>query len=407
MADGGMNAEAVRISLFEQLMDWGGEGVAKTYEPLSWHIGYIWTLVVILFGGAFVFEVVRRYRASLTHFVPFIRVLNTELVIEQAVLDEGIKLRTCAVIGGNGFIGSHLVEELLKSKQYRVYVLGRKIPAESKRLQDVAGYVQVDMEDNDNLVRAFADIDTVFHLGAMVPNAFVNSDEAIWNGNRGGARAVAGACKVAGVKNLIYLGDYIGRGLPRQSTKRLAFAFSKVAGEEVILEANGDQGLRTCVIIAPFIFGPGDKLSSTFLSGKLPTFPSFEHSLTFMYIKDLIPLLRMVEEKLAAGDSEVEGKSLNVLGERMTYREFFSLSAWKRKPPRFISFRVVRFFAWLNTWCAFLFRVAPMGSAMCPQILDNLNCPPTEQPGPTVAEALGLTDDRPPSVVAGVEDLLA
>lgn len=407
MADGEINPEAVRVSLFEQLVDWGGEDVARAYEPISWHIGYIWTLVVFLFGAAFVYEVVRRYRASLTHFVPFSRVLNTELVIEQAISDEGNKLRTCAVVGGNGFIGSHLVEELLKSKQYRVYVLGRRIPAEKKRAQGVAGYVQVDMEDNDNLVRAFADTDTVFHLGTTVPNAFVNSDEAVWNGNRGGARAVVGACKVAGVKNLIYLGGHIGKGLPRQATQHLAFACSKIAVEEVVVEANGDEGLRTCVINAPFIFGPGDKLSTSFLSGKLSAFPSFKHSLMFMYIKDLIPLLRMVEEKLAVGDSRVTGKSLNVLGERMTYKEFFSLSAWKRNPPRFISFRVVRFCAWLNTWCAFLFRVAPMGSPMCPQVLDYLNCPPKEQQVPTVAEALGLADDGPPSVVVGVEDLMA
>lgn len=407
MADEGVNPEAVRASLFDQLLDWEGEELARVYEPLSWHIGYIWTLLVIIFGGAFVFEVFRRYRASLSHFVPYSRVLNTELVIEQAISDESTKLRTCAVVGGNGFIGSHLVEELLQSKQYRVFVLGRRIPDEQKRLEGVAGYVQVDMEDYDNLVRAFADVDTVFHLGVVIPNAFVNSSEAVWSGNRGGTKAVVGACKVAGVKNLIYLGGLVDLGLPRQATKHLAFFHSKSASEEVLLEANEEDGLRTCVICAPFIFGAKDQLAAPFIGGKLPALPSFEHPLMFMYIKDLVPLLRMVEAKLAAGDSKVAGKCINVIGERMTFEEFFSFPAWKRKPPLFVSFRVVRFFAWLNTWCAFLFRVAPMGSAMCPQILDCVNCPHKEQPVPSVAEVLGLDDNGPPSVEAGIKDLMA
>ena len=407
MADVGVNPEAIRASLFDQLLDWEGEEVARVYEPLSWHIGYIWTLVVVIFGAVFVFEVLRRYRASLSPFVPFSRVLNSELVIEQAISDESTKLRTCAVVGGNGFIGSHLVEELLQSKQYRVYVLGRRIPPEEKRLQDVAGYVQVDMEDYDNLVRAFADVDTVFHLGVAVPNAFVNSDEAVWSGNRGGAKAVVGACKVAGVKNLIYLGGHFGCGLSQQATKHLAFLHSKNAAEEVVLEANEDNGLKSCVICTPVIFGAKDHVTALFVCGKLPTFPSIKHTLTFMYVKDLVPLLRMVEEKLEAGDNRVAGRSVNVIGERMTFEEFFSLSAWRRKPPHFVSFRTVRFCAWLNTWCAFLFRVAPLGSSMCPQILDCINLPHKEKSVPFVAEILGLADDTPPSVEAGVKDLMA
>ena len=407
MADEGINPEAVRASLFDQLLDWEGEEVARVYEPLSWHVGYIWTLAVIIFGAAFVFEVFRRYRASLSHFVPFSRVMNTELVIEQAISDKSTKPRTCAVIGGNGFIGSHLVEELLQSKQYRVYVLGRSIPSEDKRLEGVAGYVQVDMEDYDNLIRAFADVDTVFHLGAMIPNAYMNSDEAVWNGNRGGAKAVVGACKVAGVKNLIYLGAHFDRGLSRQATKHLTFFHSKHAGEEIVLEATDGTGLRSCVISTPVIFGARDHLADPFISGKLPSLPCIQYTLGFMYVRHLVPVLRMVEEKLAAGENKVVGKRINVMGEKMTFEKFFSFPAWRRKPPLFVSFRVIRFLAWLNTWCAFLFRVAPMGSAMCPQVLDCINCPHKEQPAPTVTEVLGLDDNGPPSVEEGIMDLVA
>ena len=291
-------------------------------------------------------------------------------MINQEIAEPSCEFRTCAVIGGTGFIGSHLVNGLLcnTSQSYRVIVLSRNVPTKAKRHPGVAAYVQVDMKDYGGLVQAFANADTVFHFGAIIPNAIVNSYEAVWRGNRDGAIAVIDACKTAGVKNLIYLGGFI----QKNGQDRHAFSLSKSEASQLILNAHESGGLQTCVANVSIIFGQGDKFTQDFITGKATTFLNVEHEFYFMYVKTLIPLLVQLEEKLAAGDDRIGGKVIDLPGERMKSKEFFSLPEWKQRPT-FMSVNTVRVLAYLNSLCARLINYAPLGMAVCPQIIDELN----------------------------------
>lgn len=292
-------------------------------------------------------------------------------VIDQEITETAHDFRTCAVIGGTGFIGSHLVDGLLNnfSQSYRVIVLCRNIPPDKlKRHPGVAAYVQVDMKDYNGLVQAFANVDTVFHFGAVIPNAFVNSYEAVWRGNVDGATAVISACKTAGVKNLIYLGGF----LQERFLERYVFTLSKSEVTRLILNAHEDKGLKTCVANVSIIFGQGDKFTQDFITGKATTFLNVQHEYYFMYVKTLIPLLVQLEGKLAAGDDRIAGKAIDLPGERMKSKEFFSLPEWNQRPT-FVSVNVVKAVAYLNSLCAYLLNYAPLGIALCPQIVDELN----------------------------------
>ena len=366
--DAVVDPELVRLNLFHQLIDWDGSDLKNVYEPITWHFGYLFTLFMVVLGLTWMWGFVKKYRTSLPSYVKYCRVMNTELLIDQAISDSSRDFRTCAVIGGTGFIGSHLVNELLKSKFYRVYVLSRNIPTESKRHPDVAGYVQVDMRDYDSLVRAFANVDTVFHLGAVIPNAFVSSEDAVWKGNRGGGIAVVGACKTAGVKNLIYLNGFEA---DRQQ-RGFVFSSSKMETSKVVLAAHGEDGLNVCVANASFIFGPGDRLSWDFVTGRVTTFPNIKQEFYFMHVSNLTQLLVQLEEKLASGDDRIAGKAVDLPGEKMTYAEFLSLPEWKRQ-PKFVSVGLAKALARLNTLCALLIRYAPLGDSVCPQIINDLH----------------------------------
>ena len=374
MADDAVNPELVRLSLFEQLIDWDASDLKRVYEPISWHFSYLFSVFVVVLGTAWVWGIAKRYWYSLPEYVHYCRVMNSELVIDQAISEAQVKYRTCAVIGGNGFIGSHLVSKLLKTHSFRVYVLGRSIPKESERHPDVAGYIQVDMRDYDGLVRAFANVDTVFHLGAVIPNAFVNSPEAIWEGNRSSAVAVVGACKAAGVKNLIYLS--VLSGTPQREH---SFILSKKEASRIVLNAQGDNGLRTCVANASLIFGAGDKLSTTFVTGRMSIFPKLPNKFYFMYVGDLTQMLVQLEERLIANDDEVLGKGIDLPGEVMTFSQFFSLSEWNHRPPHFVHYQVIKFLSRVNTLCAKVMRCAPLGHGLYPQILNQFICPTNAQ----------------------------
>jgi dihydroflavonol-4-reductase len=95
----------------------------------------------------------------------------------------------CAVTGGNGFVGSHLIDRLL-ANGHPVTALLRKTAdrrwLEGKPVRIVEG----DVEDGAALEEAFASADLVFHLAGLTS---ATSREAFLRVNAGGARRAAEA----------------------------------------------------------------------------------------------------------------------------------------------------------------------------------------------------------------------
>jgi sterol-4alpha-carboxylate 3-dehydrogenase (decarboxylating) len=309
-------------------------------------------------------------------------------------------MEACAVIGGSGFIGRHLVKALLATEGRSVTVISRGVPQDRGA---GARYAPADMADEAGLVRALAGVDTVFHLGATIPNAFVNAPNIVREGNLRGAAAVTAACRATRVRSLVYVAGHLAPP-PGGASVDLAFADSKVAAEAIVLEANGQGGLATCSVRAPIIFGPGDKITTAFLRGEAPAFPRFSCTFGFMYVADLVPLLIRAAEKLDARDERVAGEAVVVHGERMTFAPFFALPGWGRPPPRFVPYRVVRALAAFNVWCARHLGKAPLGAEMCPEVLDSMAMHHVKEGGRAAVEALGIDAETPRSVAEGIHE---
>ena len=77
----------------------------------------------------------------------------------------------CAVVGGTGFIGSQVVNELVERGDYYVYVLGRKFRPERTN-PNADCLIQVDLRDIDGLVKAFQGVDSVINAAAYIPTVF-------------------------------------------------------------------------------------------------------------------------------------------------------------------------------------------------------------------------------------------
>ena len=111
------------------------------------------------------------------------------------------------VTGGAGFIGSHLVEELLKRGQ-RVRVLDNFTTGKRERLEphlDKIELVEGDLRSQHTVRDAVAGIDFVLHQGALpsVPRSVkdpVTTNEV----NVGGTLNVLDAAREAGVKRVVY-----------------------------------------------------------------------------------------------------------------------------------------------------------------------------------------------------------
>jgi UDP-glucose 4-epimerase len=123
------------------------------------------------------------------------------------------------VTGGAGFIGSHLVERLLRDG-YHVTVLDN---FSTGRVQNLAHlkdnpYLEIQQVDIANLEAIkpyFAGIDWVFHMAALadiVPS--IQQPLAYYHSNVTGTLSVLEAARAAGIKRFLYTASSSCYGLP-------------------------------------------------------------------------------------------------------------------------------------------------------------------------------------------------
>lgn len=172
-----------------------------------------------------------------------------------------------AVIGGAGFIGSNLVDELL-SQGFEVTVLdnyseGKRsnLPPSHPKLEVVKGEIQ-----DYNLVRRVVDNKTtVFHLAAMsrIQPSIKNPRLAI-DQNIIGTLNVLEACKEAEVKRVVYSASSSAYGLensiPNKETMKEDclnfYSLTKLAGEKMCQIYNDLYGLSTISLRYFNVYGP-------------------------------------------------------------------------------------------------------------------------------------------------------
>ena len=159
------------------------------------------------------------------------------------------------VFGGSGFVGRHVVRALAR-KGYRVRAAIRR--------PDLAGYlqpmgavgqihaVQANLRYPDSIARAVAGADAVVNLVGVLVKSGRQTFDAV---HVEGARAVAMACRAAGVRQLVHV-SAIGAD-PRSQGH---YGRTKAAGEAAVLEQFPDA-----IVLRPsLVFGPEDQLFNRF-----------------------------------------------------------------------------------------------------------------------------------------------
>ncbi len=174
----------------------------------------------------------------------------------------------CLVTGGAGYLGRHLVAELLRrGHRVRAFDLAR-IPYTHERLDVMTG----DVTDLGAVRKACEGIETVFHTAAVLDFRRFPG-RAGWERSRavnvGGVENVVRACREAGVRRLVHTstnnvtlegpvvdGD---ETWPYAQHPKDPYTATKVEGEQRALDANCGS-LLTCAIRPGGIYGPGEAL---------------------------------------------------------------------------------------------------------------------------------------------------
>lgn len=184
----------------------------------------------------------------------------------------------CLVLGGNGFIGSHLVRALLLAGA-RVRILDR--PG-SLRGDEIAGvqYLFGDFSDPSIVAEALIDVDVVAHLvSTTVPGSASADPVADITGNLIGSVKFLEQMRSSGVRRIVYLssgGTVYGNTdaqLLREDSPTdpiSSYGTVKLAVEKYLAVYASQYGIRPTVLRVSNPYGPNSRHIG--LQGIIPTF---------------------------------------------------------------------------------------------------------------------------------------
>jgi len=245
------------------------------------------------------------------------------------------------VTGGAGFIGSHLVEELVRRGE-RVRVADSFITGKRENLAHVPGVelIEGDLADFAVAQRAVTGIDYVLHQAAIpsVPRSVqdpITSNRA----NIDASLNVLVAARDAKVRRLVYAGSSSAYGnqptLPKVETMGTAplspYALQKLVAEQYCQMFTQLYGLETVTIRYFNVFGPRQDPSSPYsgvislfiralIEGKQPTiYGDGGQTRDFTYVANVVDgVLR------ACTAPQASGEVINVaIGGRVSLNELF------------------------------------------------------------------------------------
>ncbi len=211
------------------------------------------------------------------------------------------------VTGGTGFLGAHLVRQLVESGNRKVRVMATSVPAwlEELGVETVAGSVA----NRQDAARAVDGVKEIYHLAGRVSRTRDGAHE-MYALHVEGTRVLCEAASAAGVESFVLASSSgtiavteKGEALPDEEwptpidiVSRWPYYASKVYQERVALENFDGDGRRLVIMNPSLLLGPGDeRLSSTkvildFLGGKIMTRPT--GGLSFVDVRDAAEAFR-------------------------------------------------------------------------------------------------------------------
>ena len=252
------------------------------------------------------------------------------------------------VTGGSGFIGRHLVGAL-RATGARVRVLTRAPEAVERLFAEGDGHDGVEVCEGDllsaeNVAKACADVETVFHVGGLYKFGPRHARE-MWRVNVEGTEHVLAAAWRARVGRVVHVSStgvlsggsrkpLTERDFPSHRPRWSPYRASKWEAERRALDWAA-RGLPVVIACPPCPVGPGDegptptgRMVLDFIAGRFPF--SARTGLNFIGVSDLIGGLLAVARQGRPGERYLLGQ------ENLWLDEFLALLSelTGRPPPR-------------------------------------------------------------------------
>lgn len=181
--------------------------------------------------------------------------------------------RPVVVTGGGGFIGAYLVKKLVR-EGWDVTVVDTMVRGDASRFAEVADQVRLvtaDVRDQAAMHDSFAGAEVVMHLAAINGTEnFYKRPELVLDVGLRGALAVVGACRSAGVPDLVVAStaevyqtppvvptpEEVPLTLPNSLNPRYSYGGSKIVSELIAFNYAQDHFRKVQVFRPHNVYGP-------------------------------------------------------------------------------------------------------------------------------------------------------
>ena len=242
------------------------------------------------------------------------------------------------VTGATGFLGSHLVKELVQQgKKVRALKRSTSVipPILTDLPQELLQWHTGDILEIDSLREAFADVDYIYHCAAMVsfnPRRY----EKMMKINVEGTANVVNIALEANIKKLVHVSSVAALGRKKDGEKitekntwsnsklNSGYAISKFISETEVWRGR-EEGLKATIVNPSVILGP----SYDWSEGSPALFKRAHKGMKFFTkgINGMVDVNDVTQVMIKCMESNVEGQRFIVNGDNVPFLNFFKQCA--------------------------------------------------------------------------------